>query len=410
MSTAIRLLFLLLFLSCKTSYVPDTGDDIRIVITLDGPAESVLVKPATLKYNKDFAFSFTLDDGLISDYLVAYPFFYGGEVAGSYKDQWGIDQGGNGLHYPGLYYTDGSGNALSFRAAIAINGRNIEGADTVLHPGFLSWKQVQELYEAGWGVLNHGYTHATGNDVDALDEIKSNNTAVNRHIGLAMKGFVVPGGNKDSASNPLYIQAACNLEMQTVQCENFGNYLIMPDTVSDLSCLRLGRLFMHTAADSVLLLRSGPNLTIKGTQAGLFRTIHKHLEQGRPFWINAFTHGVGNQNVWGISVILPEFIHFFNRLAAQYGGNGMDNMWMAPTQEVYDYLRNKRAAKYTVRKNANTIQILMKKNNLPKELRYHELTFILTAGRRIQLVKCSGCSIESYSNGIRNNLINCKWE
>src|SRR5690606_25520610 len=98
-----------------------SNDTIRIIITLDAPAADANVSITPLRYNKRFACSFTLDDGLVSAARVAFPFFNGGQVAPSFKDQWGFDQGGDGADHPGLFYTDGCGNPRPFTAAVAVN-------------------------------------------------------------------------------------------------------------------------------------------------------------------------------------------------------------------------------------------------------------------------------------------------
>ena len=98
---------------------------ITLILWTGKPASHYSFTPAPLKYNKDLAFSFTLDDGLVSAMRVVLPYFMGGRVSPSYVDEWGYDQGGDGRIYPGLYFTDGCGHRRSFHAAVAVNGRNV---------------------------------------------------------------------------------------------------------------------------------------------------------------------------------------------------------------------------------------------------------------------------------------------
>lgn len=44
-----------------------------IIITFDSPPTNFSVSKANLKYDKDFAYSFTMDDGLIPQYTIAFP-------------------------------------------------------------------------------------------------------------------------------------------------------------------------------------------------------------------------------------------------------------------------------------------------------------------------------------------------
>lgn len=397
----------------------DKTPRIRIVVTLESPSGAAAVEVSPLAYHKSFAFSFTLDDGLVSGYLVAFPFFEGGKISPAYADQWGTDQGGDGESYPGLYYTDGCGNPVPFKAGLAVNAKNIEGADTVPGHGFLTWGQIKELYGKGWDVLNHGYAHVTGGGISVRSEIKKNNEAVERQAGIVMKDFVIPGGHDDVLSNGPYTAAAFDLGMETVQCEDFGNYRLPVTPRMGLEDLKLGRLFMYTGGGA-LRLRSGPDGqfgkeypggagSVGGDEVVLFKTVDHRLKNDEHFWINAFTHSVGNQNLWNISLILPQFTGFFNRLASRYGEKGADNIWMAPPQEVYEYLLNKAQAEYTVVRKKNKLVISIDKHSLPSGLRYHSLTFLVHGDNRIRHLKCRSCRADSYSNHKNLSIINVSW-
>jgi hypothetical protein len=386
---------------------------ITVTIKLRKSSDTFSVKEAPLKYNKDFAFSFTLDDGLVSAFLVAYPFFTGGRVSGEYTDQWGSDQGADGNVYPGLFYTDGCGNRIPFRAASAINAKNVTGADSALHPGFLSWKQIRHVYHAEWDILSHGYAHVTGKGINPDYQVAENNRMVEDSLQIKMRDFVIPGGKDDYLSDGPYTKAAFSLGMQTVQCEHFPGHLLMLDSTLKLTHLKLGRKFLH----STLSLPSGEAGLAKGrhwplseADTTLFKEISSHLNKKDKFWINAFTHSVGNQNLWNISLVFPDFKNFFNQLAKRYGEKGMDNMWMAPTEEVYEYLFTRRAVKYHVEKKRRHIKIRIDTGGIPSGLRYHALTFILRSAGRIKKVRCAGCHIESYSKEKAQSLINLTWQ
>lgn len=77
--------------------------------------------PSPLKYNKHFAYSFTLDDGYRSAYLTAFPLLNGGKISASNTNEWKMDQGGDGTESKGLFYSDGFGNKIPFKLALAIN-------------------------------------------------------------------------------------------------------------------------------------------------------------------------------------------------------------------------------------------------------------------------------------------------
>lgn len=380
-----------LILSCAAlPSFSQTHPAMTIRIRLEHRTDSFRIYPATLKYDKDFAFSFTLDDGLVSDYLVALPFFHGGTVAPVHKGSWGSDQGGNGRAYPGLFYSDGCGHPQAFAAGIAINGKNIGAAS-----GWLDWHQVKALYDTGWDVLNHGFGHLTGRGVDAGFEVKHNNEVVQQHAGILMKDFVIPGGRQDSLSDGPYTRAAFSEGMETVQCEHFGRGVaLLP--VPGLAGLKLGRFFLHTAAGRM----TGDSVLLAAISSG--------LGQGRKFWINAFTHSVGNDNLWHISLVFPEFTAFFRQLAAAYGLQGADDMWMAPTQEVYEYLLTRKRTTCSARRRGKTVIVTINAGAVPAGLRRHELTLVVQ-GAPMRKVKARGCHVESYGGTDGRQLINLDW-
>lgn len=411
----IGILCCILFVQLSEIVTAQNNDRNISILIRTNTNDSFSVKITSLKYDKDFAFSFTLDDGLASAYLVAYPFFEGGKVSDSYIDQWGYDQGGDGKYYAGLYYTDGCGNQLPFKAASAINAKSIT-TDTIFHPGNLSWKQVADLYRAGWDILSHGYSHETGKQVHAAYEVSENNRVVENRLKIKMSAFVIPGGKEDYLSEGPYTKAALDQGMQTVQCEHFRGHLIDLDsiTIKKQGHLKLGREFLHsksTTGKNEAYVSSGETIDDSALYAEkLVKEISTHLNQKEKFWINAFTHSVGNQNLWNISLVFPDFKAVFNQLENHYGENGMDNMWMAPTTEVYEYLLVSHFIKYHAEKQGKYIKITIDTAAIPAGLRYHEITFVLRSAGKIKKVKCVACNVESYSKEKKQSLVNVKWK
>jgi hypothetical protein len=347
----------------------------KIIITLG--AKDVVISIAPLRYNKSFACSFTLDDGLVSAARVALPYFNGGQVAAPFKDQWGFDEGGDGAYHPGLYYTDGCGNAVPFKAAVAINAKSMQ----------LSWNDLAQIKQAGWGILNHSYTHATGKDVKAEWEVAENTRIVKERLQYSMQQFVIPGGKDDHISLPHYTNAAFEQGLQIVHCGNYPGYWIEPAAQKDWNQLRAGRLFLNSKrpmTDSV------------------FNGIKEHLGTGKHYWLNTFTHSVGNDDLWNISYRFADFTALFNRLAKEYGKEGQDNIWFAPPEAVHAYEALRRAVQPVITRSGNKLTVTF--DDLPIE-KYKALTFLVQSSAAIKEVKGVNCTIESY-NG---KLINITW-
>ena len=164
----------------------------KILISFDAPSNGITVTKAPLKYNKDFAYSLTLDDCFAGHYSVAYQMFKGGKLD-------------DGQTYPGMFQTDGCGNNLPFKGGVAWNTVNPTYID--VHTGnvffYMTWPQLDEMYVAGWDVFNHSYSHralATSPNMSAgdyPDEIKNNADAVRSRTAqhIEMTHFVVPSGD-----------------------------------------------------------------------------------------------------------------------------------------------------------------------------------------------------------------------
>ncbi|MRG45189.1 polysaccharide deacetylase family protein [Chitinophaga sp. SYP-B3965] len=354
---------------------------ITITVTLDASAKNAKVSIAPLRYDKRFACSFTLDDGLVSAARVALPYFNGGQVAAPFKDKWDFDEGGDGAYHPGLYYTDGCGNALSFKAAVAINARSVSEDN-------LSWNDLKLITQAGWDVLNHSYTHATGKEVKAAWEVSENTRTVQQRLQTNMQQFVIPGGKDDHLSAPLYANAAFEQGLQVVHSGQYPDYWIEPATRTDWNRLRVGRLFLNSKMGQQVLMDS------------VFRGIKEHLSTGKYFWLNTFTHSVGNDDLWNISYRFADFTAFFNRLAASYGKEGEDNIWFAPPEAVHAYEAIRRVVKPVVTRSGNKLVITFDKVTLEK---YNALTFLVQSS--ITSVNGTNCAIESYGG----KLINITW-
>jgi hypothetical protein len=151
-----RILFLFMLIILVFSNILFSLDRVKadtnkvITITFNAAPTSANVVVAPLKYNKDFAFSYVFDDGLIAGYDVAFKYMNGG-----YSDYLG-------QYFGGLYFTDGAGNNVPFRGGYAFYARNASYSDIHINtPSYINWVQLQEAVDSGWNIFNHGYTSAS---------------------------------------------------------------------------------------------------------------------------------------------------------------------------------------------------------------------------------------------------------
>ncbi|MEN2400715.1 polysaccharide deacetylase family protein [Flavobacterium sp. MC2016-06] len=298
--------------------------------------EKVTIIPASLKFNKHLAYSFTLDDGYRSAYLTAFPLLNGGNISGKTINEWKNDQGGDGTNSKGLYYSDGLGNKIPFKLGLAINGAALNDR---ANRGHLSWTETKEMYNAGWDILNHGLHHATKHGTNFLTEVTENTTSIQQNLGFTMSQFVVPGGEADPGYHLEYEKdALANGSFSVASYVGSGPIINVKDKVN-LDKMIYARVFVQSSKDTIGFK----------TMDRYLATFDSVAKLPNPIWHNAFTHGVGNGNLWNLSMRFPDFKYFMTAIADKYGVKGNDTIWMAPWQEVYEYiwLRDRIKINYT---------------------------------------------------------------
>ncbi len=330
----------------------------KITIQFDAiPSPTPSVSKAILKYNKDFAYSFTLDDATVDAFTCALPVFKGGLVSG------------NGQTYSGLFYTDGCGNDLPFRGGIAWNTANLAGIDvhTGNVQGQLTWKQLDTLYNFGWDVMNHSFSHRSqwngpmsGNDY--VNEIEQNKTAVQNktQMQIQMPLFVVPSG--DTFYNNIAYQQGHQLVFnQPGNVVGFGGLDVTTDYNFDKKTVH--RMLLEES------LGISPTFLDRGVAKAT---------GGIKIWYNEFTHRIDN-----FSPTAPfgfkDFYNHMKRAADTWGKNGTDKMWMAPLQEVYEYLMMRRFTNFTSNLNGSKLDLTFDIYNIPKWLRRRSLSLVVNS-------------------------------
>lgn len=295
----------------------------KLKLKLEG---KVKIQPSALKFNKHIAYSFTVDDGYRSAYLTAFPLFNGGKISGPMINEWKNDQGGDGTTSKGLFYTDGLGNKIPFKLGLAINGAAI--GDLPANRGHLSWPEVKELYDEGWDILNHGFHHATKHGTNFLTEVTENTTSIKQNLGFTMSHFVVPGGESDPGYHLEYEKHALSNGCFSIASYKGSGPIINVKGEVNLDKMIYARTFVQSSKDTIGFK----------TMDHFLASFDSVAKLPNPIWYNEFTHGVGNENLWNLSMRFPDFKYYMTRIANKYGGKGDDSIWMAPWQEVYEYI------------------------------------------------------------------------
>jgi hypothetical protein len=425
---AIFLLCNLLFASFATSVDYAQAADIKtIIVTFATPPTpgSVSVTKAHLKYNKDFAWSYSFDDGIVRGYDVAFKYMNGGYS--SYLGQ----------YFGGLYFTDGAGNNVPFRGGYAFYTRNANYSDIHVNtPSYITWTQLQDAVDNGWNVFNHGYISATvgdpeevyyigdpgGHATGTLDydyELTQSNVDVASHITLrndsgatttpfTMSQVILPNGDDN------YIQPAFDNNFNAVYAQNnvfpFDNSTINAPKFTDVtSTISSDRHVMPRWFDYEYRYLAGgefPN--------GLFNHVDElaSLSSGSSkYWSQAFTHQITTSTYypdWNGGTTWNSWKSLMDHVENTYGRFGADNIWVAGAEEVYNYMMVKQASVISHELVGNQLTITIDVTNVPANLKNHALSLLVEADSAISSIDY-GVDFTHHTDNKTTGLINLDW-
>lgn len=370
-----------LFVSVQQNLPPNS---MVLTVTFATPPTYANVSKAPLRYNKDFAYSLTLDDSYRCAYTYAYSLLKGGLGVGT------------GLTYPGLYYTDGCGNDISFAAASAWNTANASGNDMhISSTNYINWPELQLMLNAGWNVLNHSYQHESGTGTNYTYQVQQNTNAIFSKTGVKTTQFVIPSGDAN------YIPVAFANGMYGVYANNssflgWPNGLLINNAIPATNFSLFKRQLYSEIYNPSNITQHIDNVAALATN-------------GNKYWYNDFTHRVQPIPTTG-SLAYSTFEYYMNYVASTYGKNGSDRVWMAPLQDVYEYLRVRDLTTYTVSLYGNTLRIVINRDMLPADFTKYALSFVLQSDASIVSVACNHPAVISYRGNTAEKLINITWD
>lgn len=333
---------------------------VKIKVHFDRSLRNVKVEKAALKYDKHFAYSFTLDDTFKDAYTYAFPLFKGGLA-------------GDGVVYPGLKYTDGCGNDHNFKCGISWVARmgNPIGDPHVNSSSLINWNELIELIKEGWNVFNHTYTHADYTNSSVIDykgEIEKNYKEVLDRTGYPMLHMVLPTGDGD------YVEPAFNSGITSITSSKYKYYghltgvRVNSDEPLDYSRFKMTRRLLHN---------------------GLFKDetfdAHRFIDDiaakcndDNHFWFNDFTHSVGEKES-SASLQFSYFKKYIKEVEEKYGKSGSDVIWMAPVQDVFEYIQTRNSTHIMTSVSDNMLTIGIDTMFVPNRMVSRSLSLIIHA-------------------------------
>ncbi|MBU1014192.1 MAG: T9SS type A sorting domain-containing protein [Bacteroidetes bacterium] len=379
------ILFTLTFLSLNQNLFAQNVGISSIVITFDSIPNATITK-AGLKYNKHFALSYHLEGANKDVYSHAFKYLNGGTI--------------NNVTYPGKFYTNGCNSIpIPFKMSTSIFSMN-DAKDTDLHnpsgayaATYLTWPEIIELYQAGWGIYNQGLTSADTGNIDYLigrnhSYLKLKTQAATNN-GIESKILVNPQGNI-AFSSPAFnlgYDAAYRPYVYGVPYLDVTN----PSTITDIDSLKMGR----------------TNLIGTESLGKLADSLNAHSSYSLNNWVSVYNKSVtGGSTGYSFDV----FKFYIDYIATKYGKDSTDNIWMTSEEEVLDYLTVSKNVTINTEVLGNQLLITFN-GTLPTDLRYYALSLLINANVKITGISVNGGVNNSYKGiGYTSGMINLNWD
>lgn len=386
---------------------------------------SFSVSIAELKYDKNLAYSLTMDDGKESQFLNAYRYFSGSAAP--------ADPYGGTI---GKVFTDGCGNDVNFRAGIAIYTYSTDDLfnTTDLHEApfddFLSWQEIIEMYNGGWDVLNHEFGRPNGLNAyaarveDHIDYVHAVTGALGTPI--TMSHFVIPGGfpnwiSAQSDGLPYYTMGeSAVFDAYTGSLPNPGNGNPRNKTVTN-QAWKLDEIRFHdihtgtpninsASIDNTWLFQAPLRRFFRQSGGTSLATWKTYLDAKASaanstdkYWLYDGCHGVTDPGSAG-QVPWVDFYTFYDYMEANFGKAGNDTIWVASVQEVWEYLHVRHNAAIDVSWISDTEALItVDLSNCDHDLRRYDISLVLsTPPKPMSVSEVYGYSSSTNSQSLIN--------
>ncbi|WP_205500240.1 T9SS type A sorting domain-containing protein [Rufibacter psychrotolerans] len=350
-----------------------------IEVTLSNVTTTPAVEYANLKFNKAGVFTFELDDnsGKAVDVLKV---LSGGKAS-------------NGVTYPGKYFTDGCGNKIYYRGAIALNLLNNYNQDQIVYTS--SGKKINQeglnaLVRNKWTLENHGYAHSASNtliDGDIAKNIHENTKVFYTKMaaaGLPVRMRVAVTPTNDEGYHPTSKQLGyIGLTTQTKRDEGpmFFGYAVLSADWSQM-------LYTHRSFND-----KWDQATTDSFKEKIDRLLLLKATPATPQMFRLGSHGPD----------VPKFAELMNHLQTA----SRDRVWVPSLQELIEYFEVKRLLVRTTTYDAATkkLVITLDYSKIPEHNRFRDVSLLLKGGNIAAVTVKSG-TVDKLSFNASTGLIN----
>lgn len=360
---------------------------ITITVTLSGSANpGTKLIPADLKFNKQGHFDWTQDDGGIGALNASYVF--SGGVAPA-----------NGVNYTALTYTDGAnvrGRNIAYTGSVALN--SFANSDTLTDyivaggPTYMTWANVATIVNRGWGILDHGAFHG-------IDQPGA--------IALGLNAFKNAAFNRNHLFNRLSAQGTPYVTRFGVVPSADSGYHSAWEQMGYVGGTSQNAFDNYTAEPQFDWWNNGIGIVTN------YKNDNRYHVQARRFkdlnasdsytdYKTAFD-ALLTQSSPSVKASLSYGIHMFNidtfkKVVDYLRDNAGDRIWVCSLHEFYEYFQCIQQTGVTQTLSGNTLTVTLDQSFLPDDMRWRDMSFLLSSTATINYITVTGADDWSYNS------------
>lgn len=399
----------------STNPIPKT-----INVTYTGTPTFFNVTKCVTRYDKTFAFGWSMDDSLSDAVKIALPTFRGGNV---------VEKDGIHTNYPGMFYTDNCGNLIPFNFELKVVGGFLTSNQT--SGKYLNYIDFRKTYVNGCNYINHSYSHKdedldfssdpTTKEAEIIAEINNNYDFVKDLSGIRMTAFSVPTNYAPyfPIAYQMYLDglikrlAYMRPDLSTTVRQNYNCTDYTMEFYADLTEIGSGAIRDFSTWEDTTITNTAADVST--IDAKIAATVASGGTEH--YWFSTASHVLGvdsgvNDPPVAAGFRWLSFKSFFERLYNTYGQPGADNIWMDNDTNIWEYLRCYKLSNLYVNNYSSTNKIItVDFSDCSPEYKSHTLSFIISTDATVTNLSFTGFNTTSYkinykSLGQGNVLVN----
>jgi hypothetical protein len=349
-------------------------NEILVIVDFKTTPNYAVSNFTNLKYDKQTVLNIEWDDGN-QNCLDGLAVFNGGLAS-------------NGINYTGNFFSDGCGNNLSYKGAVAVNGYNnynmAEWGDD--YPEKITYLQMKELISKGWDIENHSLKHISlPNLTSAKQDLSEMNQLIFDRIGYVMNTLVVPTNflyYMKAASELGFISGTTQADLLKDGITLYPSYAwnenIELNKINETGFIGLNRAFNDNWSDTKAL-KEAINNTITSSSSNENKLIR-----------------IGTHNIQDIKNF-ANFITYINEISK-------DKLWVTSMRELFEFRIVKQKTEKKEKLSRKKLVILLNQENIKEMIRWQDLTLKIESDAEIASINIKGSDSNSFN--LKTGLVN----